>query len=273
MAEPCSTRMWLGAGCPDGKAKEAERPVRRVRAGQESEPASCRRRVCDTTYRCGESHERHGQHKPGRGKAGQEGGYVMSEPKQESAASADEAMHGAETHARRTRGPDRGVKAEVWTERMHARELACALSALVIGVKGGKWLSLMDKVLAPKTLAVAWTKVRSNKGAAGVDGQSIERFAAKAELYLSELSAALREGTYRPQAVRRVDIPKGDGKTRPCPCGAWLRHDAFRRSRIASSNRRSGSSSNRSSSTPSRKGATASVSCWKHAFGMTTWVP
>ena len=59
------------------------------------------------------------------------------------------------------------------------------------------------------------TKVRSNKGAAGVDGQSIERFAAKADVYLSELSAALRDGSYRPQAVNRVDIPKGDGTTRP----------------------------------------------------------
>ena len=95
----------------------------------------------------------------------------------------------------------------MWTERM--------LSALGNGVKGGKWFSLMDKVFAPKTLAVAWMKVRANKGAAGVDGQSIVRFAAKAELYLSELSAALREGTYQPQAVKRVDIPKGDGRTRP----------------------------------------------------------
>lgn len=95
----------------------------------------------------------------------------------------------------------------MWTERM--------LSALVNGVKGGKWFSLMDKVFAPKALALAWMKVRANKGAAGVDGQSIGKFAAKAELYLSELSAALRDGCYLPQAVRRVDIPKGDGKTRP----------------------------------------------------------
>ena len=131
----------------------------------------------------------------------------MSEPKQSSAASAHVAMQGAEAHARRTRGPDRGVKAGVWTERM--------LSALESGVKGGKWFSLMDKVFAPKTLALAWTKVRANKGAAGVDGQSIERFAARSDDYLAELSAALREGTYLPQAVRRVDIPKGDGRTRP----------------------------------------------------------
>ena len=95
----------------------------------------------------------------------------------------------------------------MWTDRM--------LSALVNGVKDGKWFSLMDKVFAPKTLALAWTKVRANKGAAGVDGQSIERFAAKAEVYLSELSAELREGKYQPQPVKRVDIPKGDGKTRP----------------------------------------------------------
>jgi RNA-directed DNA polymerase len=95
----------------------------------------------------------------------------------------------------------------VWTERM--------LSALVNGVKGGKWFSLMDKVFASKTLAVAWAKVRANKGAAGVDGQSITKFAAKADVYLAELSTALRDGNYRPQAVKRVEIPKGDGKTRP----------------------------------------------------------
>ena len=89
------------------------------------------------------------------------------------------------------------------------------LSALGNGVKGGRWYALVDKVFAPNTLAAAWTKVRANKGVAGVDGQSIERFAARAEEYLAELSRALREGSYRPQAVKRVDIPKGDGRTRP----------------------------------------------------------
>jgi len=89
------------------------------------------------------------------------------------------------------------------------------LSALVNGVKGGKWYALIDKVYAPVTLEEAWNKVRVNDGAAGVDGQSIERFAARADFYLAELSAALREGSYRPQAVKRVEIPKGDGKTRP----------------------------------------------------------
>lgn len=106
--------------------------------------------------------------------------------------------------------PDRDwswVEASVWTERM--------LSALGNGVKGGKWFSLMDKATRLTTLAAAWRKVASNGGAAGVDRQSIERFAAKSDEYLSELSRALNERNYQPQPIRRVEIPKGDGKTRP----------------------------------------------------------
>jgi len=99
------------------------------------------------------------------------------------------------------------VEASVWTDRM--------VSALVNGVKGGRWYSLMDKVFAPATLEAAWEKVWANEGAAGVDRQSVERFAARAELYLAELTTALREGSYRPQPIRRVEIPKGDGRTRP----------------------------------------------------------
>jgi len=89
------------------------------------------------------------------------------------------------------------------------------VSALGNGVKGGKWFSLVDKVIRPTTLATAWRKVAGNKGAAGVDGQSVERFAAGAELYLSELHENLKSGSYRPSPVKRVDIPKGPGQTRP----------------------------------------------------------
>jgi RNA-directed DNA polymerase len=89
------------------------------------------------------------------------------------------------------------------------------VSALDNGVKGGRWYSLIDKVHAPATLAAAWEKVQVNGGAAGVDGQSVERFETGAPLYLAELAMAVREGSYRPQPIRRVEIPKGDGKTRP----------------------------------------------------------
>jgi RNA-directed DNA polymerase len=43
----------------------------------------------------------------------------------------------------------------------------------------------------------------------------VDRFAAQEELYLSELATALREDSYRPQAIKRVEIPKGDGRMRP----------------------------------------------------------
>ena len=74
---------------------------------------------------------------------------------------------------------------------------------------------MVDKVIRPTTLEAAWRKVARNKGAAGVDGQSIERFAAQAERYLRELHDDLKDGSYRPSPVKRVEIPKGDGRTRP----------------------------------------------------------
>ncbi|HJX17498.1 MAG TPA: group II intron reverse transcriptase/maturase [Acidiferrobacterales bacterium] len=99
------------------------------------------------------------------------------------------------------------VEACVWNERM--------LAALDNGVKGGKWYSLIDKVYRPATLQAAWHKVAANAGAAGVDRQSVEQFAARAEVYLGELEAALKAGSYEPLAVLRVEIPKGPGKVRP----------------------------------------------------------
>lgn len=101
----------------------------------------------------------------------------------------------------------RWVEATIWTERM--------LAALDNGVKGSKWFSLIDKVARAGTLQAAWQKVARNEGSAGVDGQSVEKFAARADDYLNELEAALKNGTYRPQPVKRVDIPKGPGQTRP----------------------------------------------------------
>ncbi len=99
------------------------------------------------------------------------------------------------------------VERRIWNDRM--------LAALVNGVKGGKWFSLIDKVWRPSTLAGAWERVRANKGAAGIDEQSVQAFEAQAERYLHELSEALQDGSYTPQAVRRKEIPKGGGKVRP----------------------------------------------------------
>jgi RNA-directed DNA polymerase len=78
-----------------------------------------------------------------------------------------------------------------------------------------KRFSLMGKVWRPSRLDQAWRRVKRNRGAAGVDRLSTERFELEAEKYLQELSKDLRTGDYRPQAVRRVYIPKGEGKYRP----------------------------------------------------------
>jgi RNA-directed DNA polymerase len=113
------------------------------------------------------------------------------------------ATQGAKTHA----GKWTWVEASIWNERV--------LAALENGVKGGKWFSLIDKVYRPQTLRAAWSKVAKNAGAAGVDRQSIEQFAAGEEVYLRELEEALKGGSYKPLAVRRVEISKGAGKLRP----------------------------------------------------------
>jgi RNA-directed DNA polymerase len=94
------------------------------------------------------------------------------------------------------------VEVSVWNERM--------LAALVNGVKGGKWFSLIDKVHRPTTLAAAWERVKANRGAAGVDGQSVAAFAAHAERYLEELA---RDGVLR---LQRTSYAHGDLR------GAWL---------------------------------------------------
>lgn len=96
------------------------------------------------------------------------------------------------------------VEPEVWTERM--------LTALEQGVKGGKWFSLMDKVYPPGNLRKAFQKVKTNGGAAGVDHQTIEMFERHLEQNLQTLSRSLKDGSYRPQAVRRAWIPKLGGK-------------------------------------------------------------
>jgi group II intron reverse transcriptase/maturase len=75
---------------------------------------------------------------------------------------------------------------------------------------------LYDKIYREDILAHAYAQCRSNKGAPGVDGQDfadVEAYGVK--LWLGELAIALREETYRPEPIRRVFIPKANGKLRP----------------------------------------------------------
>lgn len=79
-----------------------------------------------------------------------------------------------------------------------------------------RFYQLYDKMYRADILAWAYRRCRANGGAAGVDGQKFADIeAAGLEQWLSELAQELRSKTYHPAAVRRVWIPKADGKQRP----------------------------------------------------------
>jgi hypothetical protein len=100
------------------------------------------------------------------------------------------------------------VERSIWTDRM--------LDALVKGVKGDVWFSLIDKVYRPTTIHAAWQAVRRNKGSAGTDHESVKRFEQRLEENVAGLEEELRTGTYRPRPIKRVYIDKlGSKEKRP----------------------------------------------------------
>ena len=81
--------------------------------------------------------------------------------------------------------------------------------------KKKKWHSLIDKVWNWRNLNEAWDKVKQNKGAGGIDEVSIAVFEGNLEQNLNEIQRLLRQDRYKPNPVKRVYIPKPDGKQRP----------------------------------------------------------
>ena len=97
-----------------------------------------------------------------------------------------------------------------------ARRLQRALYRAAKASAGRRFHALYDKVYREDILARAWQEVKANAGTAGVDQQSIEAIEQSGvAAFLGELATELRAGRYRPQAVRRVLIPKADGQQRP----------------------------------------------------------
>ncbi|HPM03487.1 MAG TPA: group II intron reverse transcriptase/maturase [Candidatus Cloacimonadota bacterium] len=78
-----------------------------------------------------------------------------------------------------------------------------------------KWYSLIDKVYKEQNLFAAFAKVKLNRGTCGVDKQTIDDFEANLTENILLLHLDLKNRDYSPQPVRRVEIPKGNGKTRP----------------------------------------------------------
>jgi len=97
--------------------------------------------------------------------------------------------------------------------RHHPRRLADWINPT--GAK--KVHSLVDKVYKMKNLELAWQKVRKNRGAGGIDGESIETFEGNLAENLTKLHEELKADTYQPQPVRQKMIPKPGqpGKERP----------------------------------------------------------
>ena len=79
-----------------------------------------------------------------------------------------------------------------------------------------KFYVLYDKMFIPYMVREAWKSVKSNDGSPGVDGITIGKVEEYGvDLYLKELGEELRKQTYRPEAVKRVMIPKANGGERP----------------------------------------------------------
>ena len=91
-----------------------------------------------------------------------------------------------------------------------------ALHAKAKAEAGYRFYALYDKISRDDILVHAYAQCRSNKGAPGVDGQDFADIEAHGvQRWLGELALALRQKTYRPDPIRRVFIPKANGKLRP----------------------------------------------------------
>jgi RNA-directed DNA polymerase len=103
------------------------------------------------------------------------------------------------------------------------QKLQMALHAKAKAEAGYRFYALYDKIYREDVLAHAYAQCRSNKGAPGVDRQDFAEVEAyRVQKWLGELALALRQETYRPDPIRRVFIPKANGKLRPLSASGFV---------------------------------------------------
>lgn len=105
-------------------------------------------------------------------------------------------------------------------DRLETEEYAKACSPVFKEVRRQDGIDLIDKVIDDNNLFRACEKVKANKGAPGIDGMTVDELFGHVSKYLNHLKRKLKDGTYKPLPVKRVEIPKPDGSKRKLgiPC-------------------------------------------------------
>ena len=102
------------------------------------------------------------------------------------------------------------------TPNEKVRELQRKLYVCAKRSRTRRFHALYDRIYRSDVLWEAWRRVRSNRGAAGIEAETIPAIEPRGVgEFLAEIEAALRAGRYRPSPVKRRYIPKGEGKQRP----------------------------------------------------------
>lgn len=113
-------------------------------------------------------------------------------------------------------GKREGMVATPNNPALKVRELQRGLFMSAKRSRGRRFHALYDRICRSDVLAEAWRRVKANKGAAGIDGETVSMIEQEGvETFLQETQRRLRTGMYRPHPVRRRYIPKPDGTQRP----------------------------------------------------------
>ena len=76
------------------------------------------------------------------------------------------------------------------------------------------YIMLLEQILAPENLLQVWKRVKQNKGAAGIDGMTVDNYLEWAQAHWETVNRGLEQGYYCPLPVKRVEIPKPNGGVR-----------------------------------------------------------